>query len=128
MAAYISRSEKWPAEMRELRPVLLRAGVTEELKWGKPCYRHDGKNIVIVQEMNDFLALMFFKGPLLRDSAGVLEEQGPNSRSVRRIRFTLVDEVKRLAKVVKAFVKERSKWKRPDSRWRRHHRSNSSPS
>ncbi|MBT8217182.1 MAG: DUF1801 domain-containing protein, partial [Acidimicrobiia bacterium] len=67
--------------MAALRPMLLGAGLTEEIKWGKPCYSHDGKNVVIVQEMSEFLALMFFKGALLADPEGVLEEQGPNSRS-----------------------------------------------
>lgn len=94
--AYIRRSEQWPTEMTDLRPVLLSCGLTEEIKWGKPCYSHEGRNIVILQEMKDFLALMFFKGPLLNDSEGVLEEQGPNSRSARRIRFTSVEDVARL--------------------------------
>ena len=104
--AYIARSTKWPEEMTELRAVLLGCELTEEFKWGKPCYARAGKNIAIVQEMNDFLALMFFKGALLRDPAGVLEDQGPNSRSARRIRFTSVDEVKRLAGSVTDCVKE----------------------
>ena len=71
--AYIARSDKWPDEMTELRSILLNSGLSEELKWGKPCYSHDGKNIVIIQEMKAFLALMFFKGALLTDDAGVLE-------------------------------------------------------
>jgi uncharacterized protein YdeI (YjbR/CyaY-like superfamily) len=56
--------------------------------------------------MNDFLALMFFKGALLRDPEGVLEEQGPNSRSARRMEFTSVDDVARIADTVKAYVEE----------------------
>jgi uncharacterized protein YdeI (YjbR/CyaY-like superfamily) len=95
--AYIARSEAWPEVISALRPILLGAGLTEEIKWRKPCYCHDGRNIVIVQEMKDFLALMFFKGALLPDPDGVLEAQGPNSRSARRIRFTSVDDVHRLA-------------------------------
>ncbi len=104
--AYIRRSEKWPQEMTDLRPTLLGCGLTEEIKWGKPCYRHQGKNIVIVQEMNEFLALMFFKGALLSDPEGVLEEQGPNSRSARRMRFTSTDDVARLTDTVRAYIDE----------------------
>lgn len=104
--AYIRRSERWPEEMTDLRPILLSCGLTEEIKWGKPCYTHEGRNIVILQEMKDFLALMFFKGALLNDSKGVLEEQGPNSRSARRIRFTSVEDVARLADTVKAYIDE----------------------
>lgn len=104
--AYIARSNQWPEVIRELRPVLLGCGLSEELKWGKPCYGRDGKNIVIMQEMKDFLALMFFKGALLADPAGVLEEQGPNSRSARRICFTTVEDVTRLADTVARYVAE----------------------
>lgn len=104
--AYIARSATWPAEMTELRSVLLGCGLDEELKWGKPCYVHEGSNIAIVQEMKGFLALMFFKGALLPDAAGVLEDQGPNSRSARRMRFTSVDDVGRLAGAVRACVQE----------------------
>jgi uncharacterized protein YdeI (YjbR/CyaY-like superfamily) len=104
--AYIRRSEHWPEEMRALRPILLGCGLTEEIKWRKPCYRHEGKNIVILQEMKELLALMFFKGALLNDPEGVLEEQGPNSRSARRIRFTSVEDVVRLADTITAYVDE----------------------
>ena len=104
--AYIERSTRWSAELRAVRPILLDCGLTEEIKWGKPCYSHEGANIVILQEMNAFLALMFFKGALLSDPQGVLVEQGPNSRSARRIEITSAAEVGRLAKVVRSFVKE----------------------
>jgi len=104
--AYIQQSDRWPTEMTVLRPALLGCGLTEEIKWGKPCYSHEGKNIVILQEMKEFLALMFFKGALLNDPAGVLEDQGPNSRSARRIQFTSVQDVQRLTDTVKAYIDE----------------------
>jgi uncharacterized protein YdeI (YjbR/CyaY-like superfamily) len=103
---YINRSRGWPEEMTALRPILLDRGLTEEIKWGKPCYSHDGKNIAIMQEMKGFLALMFFKGALLSDPAGVLRAQGPNSRSARRIEFTSVDDVNRLRDTLAACVDE----------------------
>lgn len=102
--AYISRSDQWPDEMAALRPILLDRGLTEAIKWNKPCYSHDGANIVILQEMKGFLALMFFKGALLEDPEGVLEDQGPNTRSARRICFRSTDDVARLADTVAAYV------------------------
>lgn len=102
--AYIDRSDRWPDEIGALRTVLLGCGLTEEIKWAKPCYSHDGANIAILQEMKNFLALMFFKGALLDDPAGVLEDQGPNSRSARRMCFTSVEDVERLAETVAAYV------------------------
>lgn len=104
--AYIGRSEMWPEEMAELRPILLGRGLSEAIKWGKPCYDHQGRNIVIMQEMKSFLSLMFFKGALLSDPEGVLRDQGPNSRSARRIELTSVADVSRLAGTVGAYVDE----------------------
>ena len=104
--AYISGSRLWPDEVTELRAVLLGTGLTEDFKWGNPCYAHDGANVAIVQEFKDGLALMFFKGALLADPAGVLESQGPTSRSALRMRFTSVDDVRRLAGTVAEYVAE----------------------
>ena len=104
--AFIKRSNKWPAEMAAIRPILLGCGLTEDIKWGKPCFSYEDHNIVIFQEMNAFLSLMFFKGALLKDADGVLLSQGPNSRSALRMEFTSVDDVTRLAKTVKAYVAE----------------------
>lgn len=104
--AYVARSEKWPEEISRLRPVLLDAGLVEEIKWGKPCYVHNGRNIAILQEMKEFLALMFFKGALLSDPEGILEEQGPNSRAARRVRFASVEDVDRLAGTLAGYLDE----------------------
>ena len=104
--AYIGRSQKWPDEMTALRPILLGCDLTEEIKWGKPCYSHDGKNIAIMQEMKEFLSLMFFKGALLADPEDVLRSQGPNSRSALRIELTSVDDVTRLARTIESYVDE----------------------
>lgn len=101
---YLERSEQWAEEVAALRQVLLGCGLEETIKWGKPCYVHDGRNVVLVQAMKDFLALMFFKGALLDDPDGVLEAQGPNSRAARRMCFTSVDDVSRLAGTVRAYV------------------------
>jgi uncharacterized protein YdeI (YjbR/CyaY-like superfamily) len=101
---YIAESDMWPDEMAAVRAILLECGLTERISWAKPCYRHEGKNILILQEMKDFLALMFFKGALLDDPDGVLESQGPNSRSARRICITSVDDVARLADTLRACV------------------------
>ena len=104
--AFIQASKRWPAEISALRRVLLSTGLTEELKWRAPCYSHDGKNVVIVQDMRNCLALMFFKGALLADPDGVFVDQGPNSRSARRIEFTSVDDVTRLAGTVSVYIDE----------------------
>lgn len=103
---YLEASGQWSAEIRALRPLLLAAGLDEEIKWGKPCYSHDDANIAIVQAFSDNLALMFFKGILLDDPAGVLEEVGPNSHAARRMVFTSVEDVETHGDVVTAYVEE----------------------
>jgi uncharacterized protein YdeI (YjbR/CyaY-like superfamily) len=103
--AYFRRPSQWAAEREALRAVLLGCGLDEELKWGKPCYSQGGNNLVILQEMKEFVALMFFKGALLDDPRGVLESQGPNSRSAMRVCFRSVADVKRLTPAAKALVK-----------------------
>ena len=102
----VERPARWQHEIAALRPILAGCGLVEEIKWAKPCYSHDGSNIVILQEMKGFLAVMFFKGVLLGDPDGVLEDQGPNSRSARRMRITSVDDVTRLAGTIAAYVAE----------------------
>lgn len=101
---YIQRSDNWPAEMAALRPTLLACGLTEEIKWGKPCYSVDDGKILILQEMKRFLAVMFFKGALLDDHAGVLQSQGPNTRSALRICLTSVDDVTELTETIKDYI------------------------
>ena len=103
---YIARSQRWPHEMAALRSVLLGCGLSEDLKWAKPCYSAGDANIVIMQEMKKFLALMFFKGELLKDADGVLEPNGPNSRSASRMCFASVEDVERMADTVVAYVAE----------------------
>lgn len=104
--AYLKASTLWPAEIDALRPILVGAGLEESIKWGKPCYVDSGRNICIIQEMKDFLALMFFKGALLADPDGVLESQGPNSRSARRMTFRSTADVADRAQTIAAYVDE----------------------
>ena len=104
--AYVERSQRWPQEISALRPVLTGCGLVEEIKWAKPCYSHEGRNILVLQEMKNFLAVMFFKGALLADPERVLEDQGPNSRSARRICITSIDDVDRLADTIAAYAAE----------------------
>lgn len=104
--AYIEASDQWPSEIKVLRPLLLDCGLTEDIKWGKPCYCLDDANIVLIQEFSDHLGLMFFKGVLLDDADRVLHDQGPNSHGAKRIKFTSIEEVETLADVITAYVHE----------------------
>lgn len=101
-----SDADNWRDEAQALRAILLDCGLTEDIKWGKPCYSHDGANICIIQRMKDFLALLFFKGALVNDPDGILAPQGANSRSGYRATFTSVDDVERMAGSLRACVRD----------------------
>lgn len=104
--AYLARAKRWPKECARLRAILLDCGLSEALKWGKPCYAHEGNNIAIIQEFKAFVALLFFKGVLLHDAAGVLEQQGENTRSARRVCFTSVGQVAKREAVLRDLVRQ----------------------
>jgi len=101
---FIKKSATWSDEMTALRTVLLKAGLTEEIKWAKPCYSAEGNNIAIMQPMKNFLALMFFKGALLSDPKGLLESQGPNSRSAKRVCLRSVADVTKNAPAIAKLI------------------------
>ena len=94
----------WRDEAIALREILRDCPLEEEMKWGKACYTHDGKNIVIIQRMNDFLSLMFFRGAALDDPDKVLREQGPNSRFAKRMEFTSVKAVTARKAFIETYV------------------------
>ncbi len=104
--AYVSRARQWQDEIRELRKILLACPLTEEIKWGKPCYTFEGGNIVILQSFKKYCALLFFKGVLLSDPEDILVKTGENTKVGRQIRFTAVEEIVDVAATVKAYVAE----------------------
>lgn len=103
---HVGRAKRWQAELQAVRAVLLDCGLEESLKWGKPCYAHGGSNVAILQNMKGFLSLMFFKGILLADPEGVLEEQGENTHAARRVCFTSLAQVREREGTVRALVAE----------------------
>lgn len=103
---FLKRSTKWREEMTKLRTIMLDSQLDEELKWGKPCYAFQQSNVVIIQGFKDYCALLFIKGALLKDPAGVLVQQTENVQSARQIRFTGLDEIIELEPVIKACVAE----------------------
>lgn len=104
--AYFSRRDSWQEEFTRLRSILLDTGLSEDLKWGEPCYTLNGANIVLIHGFKDYCALLFFKGALMTDTAGVLIQQTKNVQAARQIRFTSADEISGMENVLKAYVAE----------------------
>ena len=91
--AFIDRADKWRAEYIALREILLKAGLTEEFKWGVPCYALDGKNVALIHGFKEYCAVLFVKGALLKDARGLLIRQTDNVQAARQMRFTSVEEI-----------------------------------
>lgn len=104
--AFLKREDKWRAEFVKLRAILLDCGLNEELKWGQPCYDVDGKNVALIHGFKRYCAVLFVKGALLKDPKHVLVQQTENVQRARQIRFTSVADVTKLAKTLKAYVRE----------------------
>jgi uncharacterized protein YdeI (YjbR/CyaY-like superfamily) len=101
---YLRKAKKWREEMEKLRGISLDCGLTEELKWGKPCYTFQKSNIVIIQGFKEFCALLFCKGALLNDPNGILKQFG--WQAARRIPFTNVGEILEMEPILKAYIHE----------------------
>ncbi|MFW9912159.1 MAG: DUF1801 domain-containing protein, partial [Candidatus Thorarchaeota archaeon] len=102
--AYLSKAKEWQEEFERLRMIILDCGLTEELKWGKPCYTFQKSNIVIIQGFKHYCALMFFKGALLKDANGILIKPGENTQAGRQIRFTNPREIVEMEPILKAYI------------------------
>jgi uncharacterized protein YdeI (YjbR/CyaY-like superfamily) len=103
---FLRKAKKWRDEFEKLRMVCLDCGLTEELKWGKPCYTYQKSNIVLIHGFKEYCALLFLKGALLKDANGVLIQQTKNVQAARQIRFTDVREIVKMERILKAYIKE----------------------
>jgi len=103
---FFNKDAQWQEEYAKLRMICLDCGLTEELKWGQPCYVLNGKNIVLIHGFNEYCALLFFKGALLNDDHGILIQQTENVQVPRQMRFTNVVEIVELATTIKAYIHE----------------------
>lgn len=103
---YFTKAKQWREEFVALRKIALATGLTEELKWGHPCYCLDGRNVFLMHGFKDYCALLLFKGALLSDPQKILVQQTANVQSARQIRFNSVAEITRMKPTIKAYLDE----------------------
>ncbi|MGB7436037.1 MAG: YdeI family protein [Candidatus Acidiferrum sp.] len=103
---FLRKPKKWQQEFKKLRTILLDSELTEEMKWGTPCYTFQNRNIVLIHGFKEYCALLFFKGALLTDPKRILVQQTENVQATRQIRFKDVREIVELEPVLKAYVRE----------------------
>ena len=103
---FLRKAKKWRDEFEKLRMLCLDCGLTEEFKWGKPCYTYQESNIVLIHGFKEYCALLFFKGALLKDPKSILIQQTENVQAARQIRFTNVREIGAMQSILKSYIKE----------------------
>ena len=103
---YFNKASQWQKEYKELRAIILTTGLTEELKWGVPCYALEGKNIVLIHGFKEYCAILFMKGALMKDSKKILIQQTEHVQSARQVRFTSAEEIVKMKATLKAYVNE----------------------
>ncbi|MGC9943287.1 MAG: YdeI family protein [Verrucomicrobiota bacterium] len=103
---FFSKAKQWQEEFEKLRTIILDCGLTEELRWGKPCYSFQESNVVLIHGFKEYCALLFMKGTLLKDPEGILIQQTANVQAARQIRFVNVREIAKLASILKAYISE----------------------
>jgi uncharacterized protein YdeI (YjbR/CyaY-like superfamily) len=103
---YLSNAKKWRKESEKLRMIILDCQLTEELKWGKPCYTFQKNNIVIILPLKAYCTLLFCKGALLNDANGILIKPTENTQAARQIRLTNVREIVEMETILKAYIYE----------------------
>ena len=103
---FFKKAKTWREEFEQLRDIVLDCPLTEELKWGKPCYTFQDSNVVIIHGFKEYCALLFPKGVLLKDPRGILIQQTDNVQAARQIRFISAREIIRVKAILRAYVKE----------------------
>ncbi|MBO9731405.1 MAG: YdeI/OmpD-associated family protein [Chitinophaga sp.] len=103
---YFDKAGQWEKATIQLRSIVLDCGLTEEVKWGSPCYTYNNNNIVLIHVFKEYCAILFFKGALLHDPEGILVQQSENTQATRQIRFTSAKEITAMQAVIKAYIYE----------------------
>lgn len=103
---FFTKASKWQEEYKQLRAIILDCGLTEELKWGCPCYTLQKSNVALIHGFKDYCALLFMQGALLKDAKEILIQQTENVQAARQIRFTSVKEIVKMKTIIKAYIKE----------------------
>ena len=103
---YFDRAETWQDELEKLRTIVLECGLTEELKWGCPCYTFQEANIVLLHVFKKYCAVLFFKGALLDDAEGILVQQTKNVQAARQMRFANIHEIVGMESTLKSYIHE----------------------
>lgn len=103
---FFDKDTKWKKEYAELRTIILDCGLTEELKWGVPCYTFRSKNVVLIHGFKDYCAVLFHKGVLLKNTENLLIQQTENVQAARQLRFADLKQITEQEEIIQDYVEE----------------------
>lgn len=104
--SFFKDTKSWKKEFKILRTIALESKLEEEIKWGQPCYTHNGQNVFLIHGFKEYCAILFFKGALLKDPKNILIQQTKNVQAARQIRFQSTSEITKLRTILKSYIKE----------------------
>jgi uncharacterized protein YdeI (YjbR/CyaY-like superfamily) len=96
----------WAKELEELRKIVIKSALVEELKWGMPCYTLNNKNILMISAFKEYACISFFKGVLLKDKEKMLAAHGESSQSARMIKYTNSIQIKQQSSIIRVYIEE----------------------
>jgi uncharacterized protein YdeI (YjbR/CyaY-like superfamily) len=103
---FLLGEQKWLKELLSLRAIALESGLTETLKWGKPCYMLEKANVAILFSFKCTCAIGFLKGALLRDEQKLLSAPGEHSQAMRMLKYTSVQQIAVQEQFIRAYLRE----------------------
>jgi len=103
---FLRKATQWEEEFKLLREIALDSGLTEDLKWGHPCYTLNNGNVILIHGFKEYCAILFFKGALLKDDKAILIQQTANVQSGRQIRFTSASQIIKMRRTLKSYISE----------------------
>jgi len=105
--AFLERARNWQEEFVALREIIGSSDeLTEDFKWGQPCYTLDGRNVVLMHGFKEYCALLFFKGALMKDPKNLLIQQTENVQAARQIRFKGLADITKHKTALKSYIKD----------------------
>ena len=103
---YFNKAQKWQQEIERMRTIMLDCGLSEELKWGCPCYTFQKNNIALIHVFKEYCGVLFFKGALMDNAEGLLIQQTENVQATRQVRYTNLQGIIKSETTLKAFIYE----------------------
>lgn len=103
---FFEKDSPWSDGLKELRRIVAGTGLTEAVKWGHPCYTHQGRNVVMIIATKSYFGLWFYKGSLLKDTKKLLSRADTKTQGLRQMRFTETAAVRKAEAHIKAYVQE----------------------